>query len=101
MISGIDGNVPINQPDRYAPQCSTPGVVVGMMVPPVPINRIHRPPILVLNSDPLSHVPPIPVTFTLREGSLTTVYDVHGGPPLTPPPPISYVVAVVTDIDSV
>ncbi len=60
-----------------------------MIVPLVPINRIHRPPILVLNNGPLSQVPPIPGVFTLRNGSLTTVYDEHGGSPLAPPLPIS------------
>jgi len=57
-----------------------------MIVPPIPINRIHLPPILVLNNGPLSHVPPIPDVATLRNGSLTTVCDEHGGSPLIAPP---------------
>ena len=100
-VSVIVGNVPLNHPDRNDPQCRVPGESVGIMVPPVPMNRIHRPPILVLNIDPSSHVPPMPDVVTLREGSFTTVYDEHGGPPLTPPAPTSYVVVVVvTNVDS-
>ncbi len=72
-VSIFDGNVVLDQPARYALQCSLPGEKDGIIVPPMPINRIHLPPILVLNSGPSSHAPPIPDLSTLRDGSLTTV----------------------------
>jgi len=69
----VDGNVTLDQPARYALQCCIPGEIDGITVPPMPINRIHLPPILVLNSGPSSHALPIPGLPTLRDGSLTTV----------------------------
>jgi hypothetical protein len=53
----------------------------------LPMNRIHLPPILVLNNGPLSHAPPIPEVPTLRDGSFTTAWDKHGGSSLIPPLP--------------
>jgi hypothetical protein len=72
-VSVVDGNVALDQPVRYALQCCVPGETDGIIVPPVPINRIHLPPIVVLNSGPSSHAPPIPDFPTLRDGSLITV----------------------------
>jgi hypothetical protein len=85
----VDGNVPLCHPDRAAPQCPCPGDVLGIVVPPVLINRIHLPPILVLKNAPASQAPPMPDAATCRDGSFITVYDVHGGSPLAPPSPTS------------
>jgi hypothetical protein len=82
-----DGRVTFVQPARYALQCCIPGEIDGIMVPPLPMNRIHLPPILVLNNGPLSHAPPIPEVPTLRDGSFTTAWDKHGGSSLIPPLP--------------
>ncbi|CAF2723817.1 unnamed protein product [Rotaria sp. Silwood2] len=71
-----------------------------MIVPPVPINRIHLPPTFVLNNSPLSQESPTPDVAMFREGSLTTVYDEQGGSPLGPPLPTSKIVGTVAPKNS-
>jgi hypothetical protein len=52
----VVGNVSLYQPDKKAPQQFIPGDETGIVVPPVPTNRIQAPSLLVLNIYPLSQV---------------------------------------------
>ena len=74
MITFVDtGNVSFNQPEKNPPQRLIPGDERGISVPPEPTNRIHAPPLVVLNSGPLSQVLVEPTRLIFRVGSLIVV----------------------------
>ncbi len=98
-VPTVVGKVPLYQPAKKPPQWFIPGDVSGIVVPPVPTNRIQEPPLLALNSDPLSQVPYSPVWATFRVGSLIVVYDVQGAP-LWLPILTLLTIAVIVTVDT-